>query len=163
VTLARRLVPPACLSLAALLHLSRVPVLEWLLVTPAIDMVALYYWTLARPNRMPIWVLFVLGLIVDSFSTTVLGIHAILYIMGYALARLIRRHMEAPSLLPMWGIFAVWLMVQLLAEWLMHGWQHEALPPFRAMPLQWVITLCIYPLIHLFFDRVLTIGQRWRI
>jgi rod shape-determining protein MreD len=163
VPIARRLVPPACIALAALLHLSRLPVVEWLLAAPAIDLIAIYYWTLARPNRVPLWVLFLLGLVVDSFSTAMLGSHAILYLMGYGLARLIRHRMEAPTILPMWGVFAAWLGIILLAEWTLAGVQNEELPPISSLPLQWMISLFLYPIMHLLFDRLLTYGQRWRI
>lgn len=163
VPVARRIVPPLCITIAALLHLSRLPVVEWLLATPAIDLIAIYYWTLARPNRIPLWVLFLLGLIVDSFSTVMLGSHAILYLVGYVLARLIRQRMELPSILPMWGLFAAWLGIMLLAEWTLAGWQNEAMPPISSLPLQWMISLFLYPLMHLLFDRLLTYGQRWRI
>ncbi len=163
VTLGRRIVPPVCITLATLLHLARLPMVEWLSAAPALNLIAIYYWTLARPNRVPFWLLFVLGLIADSISTAPLGVHALLYFGGYLLARMIRRRMESPSLLPMWGVFAPWLLVLLLGEWLLAGWQREALPPLGALPLQWIISIFFYPLLHLLFDRVLTYGQRWRL
>ncbi|MBY0356286.1 MAG: rod shape-determining protein MreD [Rickettsiales bacterium] len=163
VSMGRRVVPPLCITLATLLHFSRLPVLDWLTATPALDLLALYYWTIARPNRVPVALLFILGLIADSLSTTPLGIHAVVYLVAYGLARWIRHHMEAPAILPMWGIFSVWLLCLLLLEWLLSGWQWQVLPPLSALPLQWMITLFLYPLIHLLFDRLLTFGQRWRI
>lgn len=163
VPLGRRIVPPLCVSLLTLLHLSRLPVIEWLAASPALDLIALYYWTMARPNRLPMWLLFILGLVVDSLSNTPLGIHAALYLAGFGLARFVRARLEAFSLLPMWGIFSLWLLLLQLAEWMLAGWQLQALPPAGLLPLQWLLTLIVYPPLHLLFDRVLTYGQRWRL
>lgn len=146
-----------------LLHLSRLPVVEWLAATPALHLIALYYWTMARPNRLPLWLLFTLGLVVDSLSHTALGIHAVLFLAGFGLARVVRARLEVLSLLPMWGIFSLWLMLMLLAEWVLAGWQWQALPPLGALPLQWLLTVIVYPPLHLLFDRILTYGQRWRL
>ena len=163
IPLGRRIVPPLCIVLATLLHLARLPLIEWLIVAPAIDLIAVYYWTMVRPGRVPLWLLFLLGLTVDSISTAPLGVHAALYLTGYAMARLVHARMETMSLLPMWGVFCLWLLLLLLGEWLLAGWQLQALPPLGLLPMQWLITLFVYPLLHLLFDRILTYGQRWRI
>lgn len=163
VTIGRRIIPPLCIALATLLHFARLPIVEWLVAAPALDLIAIYYWTLARPNRVPYWLLFILGMIADSLSTTPLGVHALLYLGGHLLARIIQRRMESPTILSMWGVFAVWLSLLLVAEWLLIGWQYETLPPVGSMPMQWMISIFLYPLLHLFFDRVLTYGQRWRL
>lgn len=162
-SLGRRIVPPVCITVSTLLHFSRLPLLEWLAAPPALDLIALYYWTVARPHRVPTPLLFILGLIADSLSNTPLGVHVILYLVGYGIARYIRYRMETPSILPMWGCFALWLLGVLLLEWLLAGWQNHGLPPLGELPLQWALSIFLYPLLHLMFDQLLTFGQRWRI
>ena len=51
----------------------------------------LFYWTIHRPGLMPLWFIFLSGLVIDFATDALLGLHAFSFIVFYILLFKIRR------------------------------------------------------------------------
>jgi rod shape-determining protein MreD len=79
------IVPFACGVLAAVLANLPVSLTSGLLPPPLLALMPVYFWCVVRPDLMPPWVAFVLGLLQDLLSGMPPGVWAASFVAAYAL------------------------------------------------------------------------------
>ena len=76
-------------------------------VTPAWIMMGVVFWTINRPELIPIWAIFIIGLLRDGLGGGVIGISPLLLIITHEIILLQRRVLLARSFLSTWMAFSL--------------------------------------------------------
>jgi rod shape-determining protein MreD len=146
-TVARQLVP--AVSIFAMLLASVVPlhVPYFEAVAPSLPLIAVFYWTLYRPDLMPAFAVFLLGLAQDILVGAPLGINACLLVLVHAAVRTQRRFFTGRSFGILWLGFASVAVLALPVGWLMACAYYGRLAPPDAVIFQTLTTIGCFPLL----------------
>lgn len=131
-------------------------------ITPWLALMAVYYWSIYRPDRLPYVAVFAIGILQDALGGTPLGLSAIVLVLIRALVVSQRRFFRGKSFVVVWAVFAAVALVATIVSWvlmLIYTW--TALSPWPAW-FQWGATVTAYPLLTWVFGWVhdLTLRQR---
>lgn len=81
---------------------------------PDLVLMTLLYWQIHQPSRVSLWVAFLLGLMVDVESSTLLGFHALTYTLSMVAVDFVRRRLRSfqptaqmPQLIIFWVLAAI--------------------------------------------------------
>ncbi len=141
----RRVLPFLVTLLMILLTVMAGPVPDMAAITPLFPLMAVYYWSVFRPDLLRLPGLFVLGIIFDALTHLPLGLSALSFIVTAQLVQSLRHIFSDQSYPTLWLGFAAlvaclqtthWLILSLLA------WQ--ALPLWPLL-LQSLFTLALFP------------------
>jgi rod shape-determining protein MreD len=151
--LARKLVPFATTILLVILS-----VMPWHLpgfgqVTPALSLMAVYYWAIFRPDLLPPPAVFAIGLLQDILAGVPLGVNAVTLLLVYAVVSSQRRFFLGKSFLVMWSGFVLVAAGVAAATWLLlAGFYGTLLNPVPAV-FQGMLTLALFPCLTWLFIR----------
>lgn len=150
-----RLLTPAALTLFAV-FVSVVPVgLSGLPeVTPFFTLIAVYHWSIFRPELLPAPAVFALGLVQDSLSGGPLGMFAFILVIVYGMVSMQRRTFLGKTFLVEWFGFSLVVVGATLAGWLIACIYYVTLVDPWPVALQGCLTLATYPCIVWVFARV---------
>jgi len=116
------------------------------LLCPMVGLVAVYYWTVHRPDLMPAGGAFAIGLAADLVSGAPLGLDAFVLTLAHAVTRANRRALMGESFRLVWlGFFAVAAGAGFV-YWLAASLFWTTLLPPRALVAQLAVTVAVYPL-----------------
>jgi rod shape-determining protein MreD len=143
---ARQSLPFATTFLCTLLSVMAWPLPHFGLVTAPLALIALYYWTVHRPDLFRPWMAFTLGLLNDAVNFLPLGVSALLFVAAHQLVLQQRRFFAGHSFFMMWSGFALTALTIMFAEWLLLcliRWQGV---PFLPVVMQFLLAITIFPL-----------------
>lgn len=148
----RMLIPGMCTLVLLLLSLLKIGLAGLALFPVDICLISIYYWTIFRPNAMPFWFVFVLGVIRDSLMGTPLGLSSLVFLLFrlYVLSQ--QRFLAKEAFFAMWMGFGLVAVPTLTAYWLFSSIYFRSLLPFAPLAMQWVFTFGLYPLLHILFN-----------
>ncbi|MCD6034762.1 MAG: mreD [Rickettsiales bacterium] len=115
---------------------------------PLVDIIVIYYWTIYRPDMMPHWFVFLLGVLQDIFLGFPIGISAFINLIFWMVLITQRRLFMKEPFVIIWVVFLVFSFGVALLKWavMMVFMQEFVVPDIVA--LQWLLTVALYPLIH---------------
>ena len=122
-------------------------------IMPSLPLLAVYQWSVYRPELMPPIAVFIIGLVYDVLSGTPVGVSALVFLSVYGVVCYQRRFFSAKSFLVVWFGFGVvgfgasfmsWLMICILSA--------DLLEP-RAPFFQYLLNLGFFPIIAWSFLR----------
>lgn len=111
----RKSIPALVLLFGVILDGSRVFYL--LPVTPLLTLSLIYYWSIYRPDLLPPWVIFSLGIFQDIMGCCFIGQSTFLYLCFYGFVLLQRRYLINLSFETVWIIFSLSCLVLIILEW----------------------------------------------
>jgi rod shape-determining protein MreD len=151
--IARKLTPFA-LTLA-LIVLSVVPthLPGFARVAPMLAVMAIYHWTLYRPELLPAAALFFLGLLQDSLSGTPLGVNVLVFLTVYGVVLSQRRFFAGKSFLITWLGFALVAAGAAAESWLLVSAFHVTLLEPTAVFYGYILTAGFFPVLAWIFIR----------
>jgi rod shape-determining protein MreD len=88
-------------------------------VLPSLPLIAVFYWSLRRPDLFPAAAAFALGLIHDTFGAGPIGVSAVGYLLVHAIVTTQRRILTTTSFLVLWFAFAVLAALYFFVTWLL--------------------------------------------
>ena len=116
-------------------------------ITPMLPLMGVYYWAIYRPDLLPPWAAFALGLLHDIVSGTPLGVNAMVLLLVQGVAVSQRRFFLAKTFLVAWWSFALLAGAAIGLSWLLVGViGRQALDPLPAM-FEYLVTLGLFPLL----------------
>ncbi|MBL8666178.1 MAG: rod shape-determining protein MreD [Rhodospirillales bacterium] len=145
--IARRLLPAAltaALVLAAALPLHSTAARA---MAPSLPLIAVFFWTLYRPDLMPAVAVFVIGLLWDVFAGLPIGIGATVLVGVHAIATLQRSFFNGKSFTVLWLGFAVLAAAALILCWLMTCLYYVTLITPARVLFQIVTTVGVFPIL----------------
>ncbi len=152
--LALRSAAPLALSLVILL-LGHVPfgLPGGISVTPFLPLICVFYWTVHRPDLMPAWSVFILGLLHDLISGGAFGVGTFVLLAAYGLVASQRRFLVSFSVPLLWLSFAVVALLAALVVWVLTMIITGLLLSPAPLAYQYVLTVALYPLLAWIFAR----------
>jgi rod shape-determining protein MreD len=116
-------------------------------VMPVLPLMGVYYWAILRPDLLPAWAAFLIGLLYDILSGLPMGVHALVLLLVQGIAASQQRFFLAKSFLVSWWAFGLlsagataltWMLISML-----YG-KTIAVPPVL---IQYAITLGLFPVL----------------
>lgn len=122
-------------------------------VAPILPLVSIYHWAIYRPNLLPVFTVFVLGLLQDLLLGTPVGLYVLVFLTVYGLVVSQRRFFVEKSFVFYWFGFAVTSMVASLECYLLGSLWNIMFLDFNAATFQYIILLGIFPALAWIFLR----------
>lgn len=120
-------------------------------VAPALALIAVYFWTVYRPDLMPQWAVFLIGLFQDLLSGGVVGVWVLTLLLVQLLVRALRRTFVGASFIAVWMIFAMVALGAEFTAWLLNSAFYLRLVDPEPAMLQAAMTLAVYPVLAWLF------------
>lgn len=124
------------------------PVLPWL------ALIAVYYWSVHRPDLMPAVAVFAVGLFHDLLAGSALGVGMLVLLLVHAVVMNQRRFFRSQSFLVIWFGFAVVGAGAMALVWLFNAVLAGQLIEASPAAFQYLTTVAAYPLLAWVFARV---------
>ncbi|SNB61415.1 rod shape-determining protein MreD [Arboricoccus pini] len=151
--LARRILPFLTVAITLLFDLLPLTTLASDAVRPSLTIVAVYFWTLYRPDLLGSIVLFLLGLVADAVAGMPIGMTALMLLCIRAMVMVPQRIVLARSFLGGWlGLALVTLSVQFL-RWFLACLYALHVFPIDTVLVSSVLTILCYPPVALLLGR----------
>lgn len=116
-------------------------------VAPVLSMMAIYHWTVYRPDLMPAYAVFFIGLLQDILSGLPLGVNALVFSAVYWGVLSQRRFLYGKSFFIVWLGFAIVALLSQAATWFL-------VSLFNVQPLvadsllyKYIVTLGAFPVL----------------
>lgn len=132
---------------------------------PLLPLMPVFYWGMMQARDMPYWFVFCMGLIMDAVTGLPLGLTSMLLIIFLLMVHAQRKYFFKEGFIIKWVYFAVIYAATAMLNSAMLAFFFAQPKPQLPVILQWLITLCVYPLLHKCFDAVYEHihDRRWQI
>ncbi|MDX2112429.1 MAG: rod shape-determining protein MreD [Alphaproteobacteria bacterium] len=119
---------------------------------PLLYLPVVYYWGMHHARHMPYWLVFAAGLVVDALGGQPMGLHALL-LLGFLMA-VHRQHrtVHKEGFVLQWAMFAALILGLACCQWVLMMLYYQAYVSPASGVMQWLLTVCLYPLLHQLFD-----------
>ncbi|MFQ5773464.1 MAG: rod shape-determining protein MreD [Kiloniellaceae bacterium] len=114
-------------------------------VVPSFGLIAVYYWTIYRPDLMPSWAVFPIGMAQDLLGGGPLGINVVVLLVLCAAIGAQRRFLATGSFALVWAIFLPVAAGAFLLAWLFHSLIAGILIDPKPAVFQYMTTAAVYP------------------
>ncbi|MGF1627134.1 MAG: rod shape-determining protein MreD [Alphaproteobacteria bacterium] len=143
---ARQAIPLALVLLLVLLSTLPAPLPLFREAAPAWVLIAVFHWSVYRPDLMPVQGVFFAGLLQDLLLGLPPGSSALLYVLVRGSSGIVARHATGRSFPKLWLLFsAVAAAAALLRYLIMMLWHVRLIDPTMAM-LELMLTIGAFPL-----------------
>lgn len=115
---------------------------------PHLTLIAIYYWSVFRPDLMPVWAVFVIGVLQDVISGGPLGMTALLLIFVRQLVTLQGRKFLERDFLFNWLIFSFIAAAFGVSAWILASFYLGTSSLFFSILGQTFLTIAIFPLLY---------------
>lgn len=139
------------LVLAALMHL---PIPGFAELAPMLPVMAVYYWSLHRPELLPFWAIFLIGLVVDTLTGGTLGFNALMLLLVSAFMRPQRRYLVERGLAAHWIVFMIVVALFEFLRWLLMAVIAQTFLSMGDPALRVLLAVALYPCLSWFLLRV---------
>jgi rod shape-determining protein MreD len=116
-------------------------------VAPLLALMSVFYWSIFRPDLLPYYAAFLIGLLYDVISGTPLGVNALMLLLVRGVTGSQRRFFLGKSFLVAWSAFAMVAGGGMLLSWLLVSMLHAALLEPQAVMFEYLMTLSLYPVL----------------
>jgi len=140
-----RAIPIATTVLAAVIAILPVQVPGYAALTPAFTLMAIYHWTIYRPDLLPPIGLFAVGLAEDLLAGASIGIGALVLLLARAAVLRYRRYFINRTFPFVWTGFTLLSAAAMLVVWALHCIVSLTFFDLRATVFRAVLTIAIFP------------------
>jgi rod shape-determining protein MreD len=150
----RLLLPGLVTFIAVLLTVLPLGIPFAAVVTPFLSLMAVYYWSIYRPDLLPPAAVFVLGVLQDILTGGPVGLLALVLLLVQALAVSQRRILLGQAFSVEWAGLLLVVAGAGAVSWTLASVYYLALVPPVPFVVQALITVALYPLGSWLFARV---------
>jgi rod shape-determining protein MreD len=140
-----RLVPWLTCLAAAILSLLWLPVPGYAAISPAFALIAIYCWSVWRPELLPYVAVFAIGVIEDLIRGAPLGGGPLTLLIAAAFVRSQHRLIHGKSFETFWAAFGMTALLVALATWAAQSFAHQRLLAPGPAALQFLFTVALFP------------------
>ena len=115
-------------------------------VTPFLSLMAVYYWSIYRPDKLPYAATFCLAMLLDLLTGTPLGLSALVYLLVQVILNSQRTFFHGKPFLVVWWGFSLVMPGIALVSWIIASLYFNTLVPPMPFVIQAVLTILLYPL-----------------
>lgn len=116
-------------------------------VAPMLPLMAIFHWTVYRPDLMPVYAVFVVGLLQDILGGMPLGVSALVYIAVFWGVLSQRRFLYGKSFFIVWLGFAIVALLAQAATWFLVSIFYVVPLVSDSLLYQYLVTLGAFPLL----------------
>ena len=146
-TAARSITPLALTLFLVILSVVPMRVPGYAEIAPVLALMAVYHWTIYRPNLMPLWSVFVLGALQDLLSGVPLGLYILVFLTVYGVVLSQRRFFAGRSFPLYWLGFGIMSFCATIESWFIASLWHLSLLSFETVFFQFLLSMGIFPLV----------------
>jgi rod shape-determining protein MreD len=139
------MLPLATTVLAALLAILPLRLPGYAALTPAFTLMAVYHWTIYRPDLLPPLGLFVVGIAQDLLAGAPVGVSALTLLLARAAVLRCRRHFINRTFPFVWTGFTLLGAVATLGLWALHSLIELSFFDLRNAVFRTVLTIAMFP------------------
>lgn len=150
----RNLAPFAVTVMLVLLGLVPLRIPHYTPVAPLLTLMAVYYWSIHRPDLLRPSAVFAIGLLQDLLSGGPLGLNALMLLAVHGVVLSQRRYFLASTFALMWFGFALIVVGAALLQWTAFSVLDGALLAMDAAFAQAMLTLALFPILAWLFVRI---------
>jgi rod shape-determining protein MreD len=141
-----RLVPVLSAFLFALFSVLPFDIPGLIVVSPAFALMAVFHWSIYRPDLFPIGAAFVLGLLVDLLDgTPYVGLSALIFLLTRTALLHLREYFLDRPFAALWGGFFLVAATAFALEWSVTSLVHKSLLGLRPVVFQALLTVACFP------------------
>ena len=141
----RMLLPGFTVFMAVLLTVLPLGLPDLPVVMPFFTLMAIYYWTVARPDLLAAPLMFLIGMLQDGLAGTPLGLSAIVFLTAHYFVITQRRLLAGQSFALNWFGFSVLAVMAGGLAWAIACVFYLRLVPVTPSAIQTVLTIVLYP------------------
>ena len=149
----RGLTPVLMTLMLAFLAVVPLHIPEFAPVTPALTVIAVYYWGIYRPDLTPMAAVFAVGIVQDTLAGTPLGFTSLVLIVVQAVVVSQRRFFHGKTFLVEWWGFMLVAPGAALLSWVLASLYYGVLVAPRPLGFQLLLTIALYPCLTWLFAR----------
>jgi rod shape-determining protein MreD len=139
------MLPIATTLVAATMTILPIPVPGYAALTPAFTLMAVYHWTIYRPDLLPPIGIFAVGLTQDLLSGSPVGVGALVLLLARAAVLRTRRYFINRTFPFVWTGFALLGAAAMLAVWALQCLVQLTIFDLRSTMFRTVLTVAIFP------------------
>lgn len=129
----------------------------WSSFVPMLDILMVYFWAIYRPQLMPLWFIFFIGIFQDAFYGTFIDTDGIIHLGTTSLVLILIRTLVLAqqkvfikeTFVMVWCGFVILSLGAVLLEWVMFMGLSGSLYLPNEIIIQWSVTIMCYPLMHM--------------
>jgi rod shape-determining protein MreD len=141
------LVPLTTTFAVTLLAVLPLPIPYYNFAAPSLTLIAIYYWTVFRPDLMPMLVLFGIGIVNDALSGAPLGVSSLVFLVLQVAVLSQRRYLIGQPFWMLWSGFALIVPPAALFQWLVLSvLRGQPLAPLATVAGS-LLTIAVFPLV----------------
>jgi len=122
-------------------------------IMPMLVLVGVYYWSLYRPDLMPMPLVFLFGVLLDILGGGPLGMMALLFVLVHGICVSQRQVLANKSFYVGWFGFTVVAVGVNVFGWIIACAYFQSLLSPMPVVVQLIVTIAIYPLLARLFGR----------
>jgi rod shape-determining protein MreD len=142
---AARLVPIGTMLIAVIATILPLRVPGYAALTPAFSLMAVYHWTIYRPDLLPALALFAVGLTEDLLTGAPVGVGALMLLIARAAVLQYRRYFVNRAFPFVWSGFTLLTGIAMLGFWALHCAIGLTLLDLRNTIFRTVVTIAVFP------------------
>ncbi|MGD9617108.1 MAG: rod shape-determining protein MreD [Alphaproteobacteria bacterium] len=137
--------PTATVVAASAIGVLPLPVPDYAALTPAFALMAVYHWSVYRPDLLPPSALFAVGFAQDLATGAMLPTSALMLLLARAAVLRYRRHFVGRPFPFVWAGFAALAGAAMLGLWALHCALQLSLFDLRTAIIRGALTLALFP------------------
>lgn len=115
---------------------------------PMVEVMMIYYWCIYRPDAMPNWFVFALGIFRDALAGVPLGVNALTNVLLRSAVVMMReKYIKVPFLF-VWQGFMVFACMAMAVKWVLFSFIFDQLLGLNMAVMQLLLSVAVYPLFH---------------
>lgn len=122
-------------------------------VVPLLPLMAIYHWAIFRPELMPSYAVFIIGILQDTLTGAPIGVNAMVFLIVYGVVLSQQRFFVGKSFAIIWLGFALVAAGAAAVSWVLVSAYNVTLVEPSAVLFQYLVTLGGFPLLALLFTR----------
>jgi len=152
--LVNRLVPMLATALSTFASIVPLHLPGFAVVTPAFALMAVYHWSIYRPDLLPYGAVFGAGVMLDLLNGAPLGVSSLVLLLARAGVLSQRRFFAGRSFAVVWAGFVAVTAGAIALEWVVVSVFYRFVLDLRPFLFQGVLTISTYPVASYLFVRL---------
>lgn len=116
---------------------------------PPFTLMAIYYWSIYRPKLVPVWLVFMAGILFDFISGVPVGVHAFIFVAARWIVTDQRLLLSSQSYAAVWIGFIVVNLIAVAVEWFLFGLIQFQWSPLQPAALMFASGVLLFPAVSL--------------
>lgn len=121
---------------------------------PMVGIIAIYYWAMYLPSLLPLWFVFLLGVLQDFLHGTPVGMSSLLFLLFLKFLHMQRRYLAREDFWVFWLVFCFLSLFYALVSGMAYSLYYQSIMINDSLFMQWMYTVLIYPFLHLCFANI---------